>query len=56
MWALAPMLDHGSFAIRAMAVGILVLAGVLLFAVFCQLTGAADFRKAIGLALNRRKR
>jgi hypothetical protein len=50
------MLDHSSFAIRAAAVAILVIGGILLFAVFCQLTGAADFRKAIGLALNRRKK
>jgi putative peptidoglycan lipid II flippase len=56
MWALGPMLDHSSFAIRAAAVAILVIGGILLFAVFCQLTGAADFRKAIGLALNRRKK
>ena len=55
MWLMGPMLGHASFLVRASAVGILVLAGVVLFAVFCQLTGAADFRRAIGLALNRRK-
>jgi len=55
MWLMGPMLDHGSFVMRAGAVGILVVAGVVLFAVFCQLTGAADFRRAIGLALHRRR-
>jgi putative peptidoglycan lipid II flippase len=55
MWALGPMLGHASFVVRASAVAILVVTGAVLFALFCQLTGAADFRRAIGLALHRRK-
>ena len=54
MWLLAPLLAEPSFAIRASAVAFMVVAGMVLFALFCQLTGAADFRRAIGLALRRR--
>ena len=54
MWAMAPLIAAPSFAIRAAAVSALVVGGVVLFAVFCQLTGAADFRRAIGLALRRK--
>jgi putative peptidoglycan lipid II flippase len=53
MWLLAPLADS-SFLVRASAVAIMVVAGMALFAVFCQLTGAADFRRAIGLAVRRR--
>ena len=53
MWAMAPLLADPSFAIRALAVAFLVVAGMLLFALFCQLTGAADFRRAIRLSLRR---
>lgn len=54
MWVMAPLLTDPGFAIRASAVSALVLGGVLLFAAFCQLTGAADFRRAIRLALRRK--
>jgi len=54
MWAMAPLVASPSFAIRATTVSVLVGGGVLLFAVFCQLTGAADFRRAIGMALRRK--
>jgi putative peptidoglycan lipid II flippase len=53
MWAGAPLLDSPIFMVRATAVGILVVVGMILFALFCQLTGAADFRRAIKLALRR---
>ncbi|HET7714958.1 MAG TPA: murein biosynthesis integral membrane protein MurJ [Bauldia sp.] len=53
MWLMASLLDSPSFLMRASAVGLLVVAGVVLFAVFCQLTGAADFRRAIRLVLRR---
>jgi putative peptidoglycan lipid II flippase len=54
MWAMAALIDAPSFAVRASAVSVLVVGGVVLFAVFCQLTGAADFRRAIGVALRRK--
>jgi putative peptidoglycan lipid II flippase len=54
MWAMAPLLNAALFLVRATAVGVLVVAGMVLFALFCQLTGAADFRRAIRTALRRR--
>lgn len=45
MLALAPFLAEPGILVRALAVGILVMGGVVLFAVFCQLTGAFDFRE-----------
>jgi hypothetical protein len=52
-WGFAPLLASPIFMVRAAAVSILVVGGMLLFALFCQLTGAADFRRAIKLALRR---
>jgi putative peptidoglycan lipid II flippase len=53
-WVMAPLIASPDFAVRATAVSALVVGGVPLFAAFCQLTGAADFRRAIGLALRRK--
>jgi putative peptidoglycan lipid II flippase len=52
-WAMAPLLAAPGLLVRAFAVGILVLGGVVIFALFCQLTGAADFRRALRTALSR---
>lgn len=47
MWLLAEWLAAPSLAVRAGAVGVLVVFGMAVFAVFCQLTGAFDFREAV---------
>jgi putative peptidoglycan lipid II flippase len=47
MWLLAESLAAPSLAVRAGAVGVLVVFGMAVFAVFCQLTGAFDFREAV---------
>jgi len=41
---LAPYLDHGWLLIRIAALGALVLAGIVSFAVFVQVTGGSDLR------------
>jgi putative peptidoglycan lipid II flippase len=46
-WALQPFLVSPALVVRAVSVGLLVIGGVVVFAVFCQLTGAADFRGAL---------
>lgn len=52
-WQMAPFLADPSLLVRAVAVGILVFGGVVVFAVFCQLTGAADFKGALAKVLRR---
>jgi putative peptidoglycan lipid II flippase len=47
-----PWLDDPSTMIRAIGLALVVAAGMALYALFAQLTGAADFRKL--LALRRR--
>ena len=47
MWGLAGQLSDPSLIVRGIAVAILVGGGVLLFALFCQLTGVADFRRVL---------
>jgi putative peptidoglycan lipid II flippase len=47
MWLLAPGLADPRFALRALTVGVLVVGGVVFFALFCQLTGVVDFRQAL---------
>lgn len=46
-WAMAPFLEAPALLVRAASVGALVVGGVVVFVVFCQLTGAADFRGAL---------
>lgn len=46
-WGLADALVAPSLVVRAAAVGVMVLGGMAVFAVFCQLTGAFDFREAL---------
>ena len=40
---LAPVLADPRLVVRAVAVGVMVVGGLVAFIVFCQLTGAADF-------------
>jgi putative peptidoglycan lipid II flippase len=47
MWALASALADPNILVRAAAVAALVVGGVALFSLFCQLTGVVDFRRAI---------
>ncbi|MCB1497523.1 MAG: murein biosynthesis integral membrane protein MurJ [Bauldia sp.] len=52
-WLMAPFLVDPALIVRAASVGVLVIGGVVVFAVFCQLTGAADFRGALAKVLKR---
>ncbi|MCB1488843.1 MAG: murein biosynthesis integral membrane protein MurJ, partial [Bauldia sp.] len=52
-WLMAPLFVDPSILVRAASVGVLVIGGVVVFAVFCQLTGAADFRGALAKVLKR---
>lgn len=54
-WLMAPLLAAPDFFLRAIAVGVLVVGGVVVFVVFCQLTGAADFRGALAKVLRRNR-
>jgi putative peptidoglycan lipid II flippase len=47
MLALTSALADSNVLVRATAVGVLVLGGVFLFALFCHLTGAVDFRQSL---------
>ncbi len=46
-WLLAGYLSDPGLIVRAAAVGVLVVGGMAIFAVFCQLTGAYDFRDVL---------
>jgi putative peptidoglycan lipid II flippase len=46
-WLLATSLSAPDLLVRAAAVGVLVVFGMAVFAIFCQLTGAFDFREAV---------
>jgi hypothetical protein len=48
------LLADPSTLVRSLALGAIVLAGMLLFVVFAQLVGAADFRRLV--AMRRRRR
>ena len=43
-WLLAPYVEDARLVVRVVIIGALVLIGVVLFALFCQVTGAVDFR------------
>jgi putative peptidoglycan lipid II flippase len=46
-WALAPFLADSRLIVGAAVIAALVLFGVILFALFCQVTGAVDFRQIV---------
>lgn len=52
-WLLAGSLSSPSLGVKAGAVGAHVALGVVVFALFCQLTGAFDFREAVSSARKR---
>jgi putative peptidoglycan lipid II flippase len=52
-WLAAPLFGEASLLVRAAAVGGLVAGGVVVFVIFCQLTGAADFRGSLAKVLRR---
>jgi putative peptidoglycan lipid II flippase len=47
MWLAAPALASPAALTRAAALGVLVAAGLVLYAVFCQLAGVIDFRRLV---------
>jgi putative peptidoglycan lipid II flippase len=53
LWPMAPLLADPRLLVRALAVAGLVFGGVVVFVVFCQVTGAADFRGSLARVLRR---
>ena len=53
-WLLQPMTAARDVTVQAAGLAILVSVGLLLFALFCQITGAFDFRRLAGLVRRRR--
>jgi putative peptidoglycan lipid II flippase len=53
VWLLAKPLADPNLAAQAPAVGLLVVVGVALYALFCQLTGVIDFRAALATVIRR---
>nr|HMN88145.1 lipid II flippase MurJ [Bauldia sp.] len=53
-WLLQPMTAARDVMVQAAGLAILVAVGLLLFALFCQITGAFDFRRLAGLVRRRR--
>ena len=51
---LAPWLGDRDLVVEGMALAVLILIGLLLFAVSCQVSGAFDFRRVAGLFRRRR--
>lgn len=47
MWVMASSLADPDILVRVASVGVLVAGGIVFFALFCQLTGAVDFREAL---------
>jgi putative peptidoglycan lipid II flippase len=52
-WGLASALVDPGLLVRTAAVAALVLGGITLFSLFCQLTGVVDFRRAISAVRKR---
>ena len=53
LWPTTPLLADPRLVVRSLAVASLVFGGVVVFVVFCQLTGAADFRGSLARVLRR---
>ncbi len=53
-WWLGPLVTDARLIIRILVIGLLVALGMGLFALFCLLTGAIDFRQTIGRLRGRR--
>jgi putative peptidoglycan lipid II flippase len=54
-WAFGPYVRDQNFLVRIGAVAGLVTLGLVLFLVFCQITGAVDFRRHLATLRNRRQ-
>jgi putative peptidoglycan lipid II flippase len=54
-WLIAPLLAEPGSLPAILAVGALVIGGVAAFVLFCQATGAADFRAALARIRDRRR-
>ncbi len=53
VWLMAPQLADPRVAVRASAVAALVAGGVIVYAAFCQMTGAVDLREALATVRRR---
>jgi len=54
-WALGPHIQDQNVLVRVGVIAALVVLGLVLFLIFCHVTGAVDFRRHIATLRNRRR-